>query len=639
MKLLQFCKRREETFISKGFRNWKKGAEKFRHHERSECHTMACSHIAQHKRSNPISAQLSDQHMAEQRDARKGLEMIFTTIKFLARQGLPLRGHLKEEGNFMQLLLLRKSDLETRNAFLENKTDYTSHDIQNEILSLFGQQIVRNIIQTVREASQFAVIVDGTTDVTGCHQESICLRYVDNDLQPHEEFIGFYEAPDSTGTTIANCIFDVLIRLQLPLEQLRGQTYDGASNMAGVYRGCQALVKFRQPLALYVHCGAHCINLVSQTACESVPLIRDCLAVVQELGALFSASSNLRTSFSRISQDAGLPTKKIKPLCPTRWLVRVNAIESLLSQYTQVINSLEEIGQSTTNAATRCRGLLKQLMCGSNLLGLMMALDILTPLEQLNRSMQSTSATVGGMLQAIQQTLSDLHNIRTDSAFASLLDKAMQQSEERRLGEIELPRARRPPSRLTGHADAYISSSISDYYRPMYFNVIDVAINELEGRFSNNGDLQTYRSMEDLLLQGAVNEDARRLLLPYKEIDWADFAVQLPLFRKQKYTTLKGATELLRSMSSETRCYFFEVTKLVRLLLVCPAASVEAERSFSALRRLKTWLRSTMLQERLNDIALCCVHQDVLDELDIKPLLKEFAIRNTVRAKIFGRFE
>jgi hypothetical protein len=149
----------------------------------------------------------------------------------------------------------------------------------------------------------------------------------------------------------------------------------------------------------------------------------------------------------------------------------------------------------------------------------MMALDILTPLEQLNRSMQSTSATVGGMLQAIQQTLSDLHDIRTDSAFASLLDKAMQQSEERRLDEIELPRARRPPSRLTGHADAYISSSISDYYRPMYFNVIDVAINELEGRFSNNGDLQTYRSMEDLLLQVAVNEDARRLLLPYKEID------------------------------------------------------------------------------------------------------------------------
>ena len=86
--------------------------------------------------------------------------------------------------------------------------------------------------------------------------------------------------------------------------------------------------------------------------------------------------------------------------------------------------------KSKTNSATRCSGLLKQLTCGSNVLGLMMALDILTPLEQLNRSLQSTSATVSGMLQAIEQTLSDLRDLRTDSAFDALLNKAMKLIEE-----------------------------------------------------------------------------------------------------------------------------------------------------------------------------------------------------------------
>jgi hypothetical protein len=144
--------------------------------------------------------------------------------------------------------------------------------------------------------------------------------------------------------------------------------------------------------------------------------------------------------------------------------------------------------------------------------------------------------------------------------------------------------------------------------------------------------------MEDLLLSGVVDAGAQELLCPYNEIDWSNFALQLPLFRKQKYDTLKEATELLRSMSTETRIYFSEVTKLVRLLLVYPAASVEAERSFSALRRLKTSLRSSMSQERLNDAALCNILQNVLDEVDVRQLLKEFVARNSVRGKLFGNF-
>jgi hAT family C-terminal dimerisation region len=49
-------------------------------------------------------------------------------------------------------------------------------------------------------------------------------------------------------------------------------------------------------------------------------------------------------------------------------------------------------------------------------------------------------------------------------------------------------------------------------------------------------------------------------------------------------------------MATQLRSEYEKVEKLVRLLLVAPASSAEAERSFSALRRLKTWLRSTMTQ-------------------------------------------
>lgn len=228
---------------------------------------------------------------------------------------------------------------------MERKVDMTSHHVQNEILDMFAHSIVRNICRQVQLAGSYAVIVDGTQDISRKEQMSICIRYVDRDLCPHEEFIGFCEPPDTTGAVLAKCIVDVLLRLQLPLSALRGQTYDGASNMSGQYTGCQAIICEKQPLALYVHCGAHCVNLVSQAVCEAVGPVRDAMQLLQELGALFSQSLKCRTSFAKIaaSGERDIPSiKQIRPLCPTRWLVRISAIQTLIKQYDLVLNCLEE---------------------------------------------------------------------------------------------------------------------------------------------------------------------------------------------------------------------------------------------------------------------------------------------------------
>ena len=77
-------------------------------------------------------------------------------------------------------------------------------------------------------------------------------------------------------------------------------------------------------------------------------------------------------------------------------------------------------------------------------------------------------------------------------------------------------------------------------------------------------------------------------------------------------------------MCPETRGEYSEVKKLDRILVVCPAYSAEAERSFIALRRSKTWLRSTMIQTRRNSVAVCHVHQDLLDVCDLDEIIDSF---------------
>jgi hypothetical protein len=75
-------------------------------------------------------------------------------------------------------------------------------------------------------------------------------------------------------------------------------------------------------------------------------------------------------------------------------------------------------------------------------------------------------------------------------------------------------------------------------------------------------------------------------------------------------------------MAPELRGEYSNEEKLVRLLLVAPVSSAEAERSFSTLRRLKTWLCCTITQLRLISLAVCHVHQEVLSSVDVHALIE-----------------
>jgi len=126
-----------------------------------------------------------------------------------------------------------------------------------------------------------------------------------------------------------------------------------------------------------------------------------------------------------------------------------------------------------------------------------------------------------------------------------------------------------------------------------------------------------YDQLGKCLLLGEVTDVCTR----YPEISEAGkpaLQTQLSTFRQQfQYQTTEEAAGMLRSAVPEVRALFNHVETLLRILLVIAAASREAERSFSGLRRLKMWLRSGMSQKRINAVAVCHVHQKYIDCIDI----------------------
>ena len=78
-----------------------------------------------------------------QRFSRACLKCLFTTVRYLARQGQAFHGHENEEGNFRQLLLMRAEDNPELDRWLQNRTNMTSGSRQNNMMEMLGSIFYR----------------------------------------------------------------------------------------------------------------------------------------------------------------------------------------------------------------------------------------------------------------------------------------------------------------------------------------------------------------------------------------------------------------------------------------------------------------------------------------------------------------
>lgn len=167
-----------------------------------------------------------------------------------------------------------------------SQNSYLGHHVQNEVIELLSSQIISAIVDDIKQAKFFSVILDCTPDISHIEQLSVVIRVVSLMEKPHvmEHFRGFLEAEESTGQNLASMILTKLEDLGIPFEDCRGQSYDNGANMRGKNKGVQAR-------ALFVPCAAHTLNLV---VCDAAKRSVDAISyfgVLQKLYTLFSGST------------------------------------------------------------------------------------------------------------------------------------------------------------------------------------------------------------------------------------------------------------------------------------------------------------------------------------------------------------
>ncbi|KAK9053135.1 hypothetical protein SSX86_029765 [Deinandra increscens subsp. villosa] len=186
-------------------------------------------------------------------------------IRWLTFQACALRGHdesstSKNRGNFLEILeLLASYNDEVANVILRNapyNSEYTSSDIQREILSIIANKVRTNIRSEVGD-SYFCVMVDESRDESKKEQIAIVLRFVDEKRLIREKFLDLVHVKDTLSASLRSSLWQQLLHYQFHVSKICGQGYDGASNMRGEWNGLQALVLKNCPYSYYVHCFAH----------------------------------------------------------------------------------------------------------------------------------------------------------------------------------------------------------------------------------------------------------------------------------------------------------------------------------------------------------------------------------------------
>lgn len=646
-------------FLRDGFSDWKEATRAFTRHEDTACHKECTLKWLHYSSGVPINAQFSTMKSKEQTNARKCLLKQLSGLKYLVRQGLAIRGHVEMEGNYNQLLSFAAEDDDILRLWLQNKQKWTSHEVQDELIEMMAHTVLRNMLQEIRDRDFYSLIVDETTDVSTLEQVSISIRSVDAEFEIYEDFLGLYETSSTTAETLVKILKDVLLRFQLPIHRCRGQAYDGAANMSGIHSGVAAQILQQESRALNTKCLAHSLNLAVQDTARQISQIDDILSTVQDLNVLVRASAKRLALFQSIQNQLAPEAPGLKPLCATRWTVRHTALTAVHSNLQPILETLQHLAddkRSEMAIKAKARGLIKNISTFEFLFSLKLSIMLFGKTDDLSRTLQHHKLDVGGAMSAGKILQRNLSRLREDEAFETHWKECRSENMLLKFSEPKLPRYHRQPRRYDDGEDPHEFTDVKQYYRNIYIDSIDAVHGEIGRRFDQPA-LRVYSNIESLLklaIRGEICEDKLRMTLSHfqDDLDAAKLRRQLIALQDLPKTLTKSTGSQNKSGCDDighlieqlkqlgTHIYLFdEVVKLLKLFRVMPVTSATAERTFSTLRRLKTYLRSVMSQDRLNNLAILHVHKNHTDNINLVDIAEEFIHRKDNRFTTFGSYK
>ena len=179
-----------------------------------------------------------------------------------------------------------------------------------------------------------------------------------------ERFLGLQHVSDTTSSSLKEALVSMLARYGLSIAKVRGQGYDGASNMRGQFHGLQRLVLNENPFAFYIHCFAHQLQLVVVAVARCCASTDDFFNYVTSVVNTVSASCKRKDQLLQKHHDTLVQQLDSGEISPgrgknqetslarpgdTRWGTHHKTLVRLMLMWEPVLEVLENISDDGTD--------------------------------------------------------------------------------------------------------------------------------------------------------------------------------------------------------------------------------------------------------------------------------------------------
>ena len=475
-------------------------------------------------------------------------------------------------------------------------------------------------------------------------------KYVNDEGKVMERLLGLQHVERCTAAALKEGLVNMLDSHKLPISRLRGQGYDGASNMRGEFNGVQKLIRDENPYAFYVHCFAHQLQLVVVTVAISTPAIADFFNYVSLIVNTVGASCMRKDALLAKHHDVLLEKlesgeintgKGLNQECSlarpgdTRWGSHLKTLLRILVMWEAVIDILEIVRKDSVKPTSNggAFGLIGKMESFDFVFIMHLMIQLLSITDCLSRALQRKDQDIVEAMHLIIDVKEQLQDMR-DNGWDPLFKRVKEFCDK---NEIEVPDIDKEiNARGTSTRRRQKVTNMHFYHVEVFLAAIDAILSEMNHRFGEVSS-ELLVCMACLNPRNSSNFDVDKLVrlaqIYAMDFDVGDLILlptQLRSFvsRARRTQDFLGCVELGKvaeiMVKTEMNTSYPLVYRLIELTLILPVATATVERIFSAMSIVKTDLRNKIGDEWLNDLMICYIEKEIFRSIKNDKIIKRF---------------